>query len=187
MRGNNNRNCVCCMQADGMQAADNELLAAAQFEHVAHCLETPGMRSLIVGTEWPIVFDSPHRTRARAKSALDPELGGGANASDELLRSTWEYDPATQERLLRMLFDWRAGANAEEGEARDVVLVAGGLNVGVESLVRPQHEPEEEPAEVVALGRNTTASGEARRARVRPLARSLARPPRLVLSRSSTD
>ena len=30
MRGNNNRNCVCCMQADGMQAADNELLAASE-------------------------------------------------------------------------------------------------------------------------------------------------------------
>jgi hypothetical protein len=128
--------------SDGVQAADNPILSEEQWNCIEQYLSNEHVRVLVVGAEWPIVYDDPQRT-ARLAGGVKSKSGAendeeGAGEGQEHLRGIWEYEPTTQHRLLERLFTWRKGLKQIVGggvKPRQCVLVAGGLAIGLESVI----------------------------------------------------
>jgi hypothetical protein len=129
--------------SDGVQAADNPILSDGQWKCIEEYLADDTVRVLVVGAEWPIVYDDPQRTArlaggVKGKNRANADEEEGPADGQEHLRGIWEYETATQHRLLEMLFAWRKSLKQDVGggvKPRQCVLVAGGLAIGLESVI----------------------------------------------------
>ena len=103
----------------GVVHKGNERLGEAQKEAFQAALATPGVRCLVVGAEIPFVGPTPEAARKGVEGGLT------------FLCEHWPYNLHELTYVLDLLFAWKA---AEAG--REVVLLAGDIHVGVDSLIK---------------------------------------------------
>jgi len=103
------------------QVTEGPIMTQRQRAAFSQALATPGMTGLIVGSEQPFVGDSPEEIKK--KVAADP-------CGLSYLREQWPYNFDELVWLLEAVFAWK-----DEAPGRDVLMVSGGANTGVESVI----------------------------------------------------
>jgi len=104
----------------GANASDSPLLSDEQWRCFSDALATENLNTIVLTCEVPFIDDSIGDARYKA---TDPSHGH--------LDMHWPFHGSELLRLLNGLFDWK---HAEKG--REVVLIGGGINVGVDTLIR---------------------------------------------------
>lgn len=109
------------LEPGGSQAADNDLMSNLQWEFVEKNLASDKVRRWIVCSELPVANE-----RAEV-------LANAAHAAVPDLKSWWGRNPASQTRLLELLFDWKL-----EQSGRDFMLLSGasGVRFGGKATVK---------------------------------------------------
>ncbi len=105
----------------GGQALDNPLVSQKQWRFVEQSLEDPDntMRVLLVCLERPLVEETVASAKKRSRR---PETVS--------VKERWAYNDHELARMLNMLVSWKLAR-----PHRDVQILCGGLNVGVETLI----------------------------------------------------
>jgi hypothetical protein len=112
--------------ADGTQDMAAPLISNDTFLKIEAMIEgNVPVRALVVATECPVVELSKEETIA-------VRCGGVHNYTDfHECNSTFALNPAVQERLLDMIFEWK-----KRERWRQVLLLSGGIGYGMDTVVR---------------------------------------------------
>lgn len=102
------------------RVVEGALLTERQRADINKALATPGLLGLIVGSELPLVVESP--AEIKAMLSYDP--------SRTFLKDHWGHNLEELEWLLESVFDWRSAV-----PGREALFLSGGLNCGVESTI----------------------------------------------------
>mgnify|MGYP001453297587 CR=1 FL=1 len=98
------------------------LLSEQHWREIVATLASPRLKALVVCCEFPYVDESPEDASIK-----------GLHPSKACLRDQWSYNQTDLMRLLDTLFAWK---NDGKKGARDVVLMAGGLRSGTNTIIR---------------------------------------------------
>eukprot|EP00927_Polykrikos_kofoidii_P070841 TRINITY_DN67219_c0_g1_i1.p1 TRINITY_DN67219_c0_g1~~TRINITY_DN67219_c0_g1_i1.p1 ORF type:complete len:564 (+),score=83.67 TRINITY_DN67219_c0_g1_i1:85-1776(+) len=102
------------------RVVEGPLLTDRQRADITKALNTPGLLGFIVGSELPLIVESP--AEITQMLSYDPNR--------TYLTDHWAYRRDELEWLLEAVFDWRSAV-----PGREALFLSGGLNCGVESTI----------------------------------------------------
>ena len=98
------------LRPDGTRLLDQRMLSDAQADFVASCFSTPGLLTLVVVTQYPLVWLSPAQMDARVEAShFDDDSAAAAGTTAAAAKFEVRVDDAAdkqEEVLLRDQWGW---------------------------------------------------------------------------------
>ena len=106
---------------EGKQMGDRPLVNDEQWKWLDNCFGNPDLDVMIVCAEIPFVGDTPEEAQAKA-------------ATTGFMKDHWPFRKDELVRILETCFNWMSTDPAK----KQVVMVAGDIHVGVESIIKDE-------------------------------------------------
>ena len=110
----------------GFAHPDRPLIGERQWAALESATQSGNMTTLVICSELPFVYDSPHESRT--KQQMDPQ--------NSRLQQAWSSNKDALLRLLTMSFEWQSMSDHVDQGERTVLLIAAGYNVAMETAVK---------------------------------------------------